>query len=315
MSQQQVHFGIQTPPQHVTYDELVKLWRAAEQLGYDSAWVFDHFMPLTENYQGPCLEGMVALTALATQTSRLRLGALVLGNSYRHPALLANMAATQDIISNGRLEMGIGAGWHQREYDAYGIPFPPPAVRIRQLAEAIQVLKLLWTEHKANFSGKYYTLTEALCEPKPIQKPRPPIWVGGAGPQLTLRVVAQHADGWNTFASGIEEYQALLKALADHCAALDRDPATVQKSLHITLVIGRTSDEAEAKLQRIPLGRRDRTLEDARRRLVAGTPEECIARLKQYASLGVNHFIIGMMAPYDYAGLELFAQKVIPAFR
>lgn len=315
MSQQQVLFGIDAPLHQVTYREVVEVWRAVEQLGYDSAWVFDHLMPTIGDQAGPSLEGMTTLTALAMQTSRLRVGTLVLCNCCRHPGLLAKMAATLDIISNGRLELGLGAGWYQREHDALGIPFPRAAVRIGQLGEGIQVLKLLWTQRQANFQGRYYTLTEALCEPKPLQRPHPPIWVAGSGQKFTLRVVAEHADGWNAMAVPVEEYQQQVRALADHCAAVGRDPSTIQRSLLVTLAIGRTTAEAEAKLHNVPMTRLDRTPEDVRRRALVGTPAACVARLKQYASLGVNHFIIGMVAPYDYAGLELFAKEVIPAFR
>lgn len=177
-------------------------WREAERLGYDWASVGDHFM--TNPVFGapdtaPWLEAWTSLAALAEATSRIRLGVLVSSVGYRHPAVLAKMAATLDVISGERLEFGIGAGYLEAEYRMYGLPFPPASVRIAQLAEAVQVCKLLWTQEHANFAGSSFTLVDAVSSPKPLQQPHPPIWIGGGGEQKTLRVVAEHADGWNAF--------------------------------------------------------------------------------------------------------------------
>lgn len=210
-------FGIQTGPQDVEYTELLAVWQAAEREGFDHAWTFDHFIPIFSDPTGPCMEGWTTLTALMSQVPRLRGGTLVTGNSYRHPAVLANIAATLDVISGGRVEMGIGAGWWEMEYEAYGIDYPHVSERIYAMEEALQVMRALWTEERANFSGKFYTIRDALCEPKPVQKPHIPIWVGGSGPQLTLRAVARHADGWNTFLGPREGYTQLLGALERHC--------------------------------------------------------------------------------------------------
>lgn len=314
-SQRPVRFGVHTGPQHVGYQELVKLWQRADQLGFHWASVFDHFMPIAgADVEGPCLEGMVALTALATQTSRLRIGTLVLGVTYRHPAVLANMAATLDIVSGGRLELGLGAAWFQGEHEAYGITFPPPAERIRRLREALKVIKLLWTEHKANFDGRYYTLKDALCEPKPLQKPRPPLWVGGMGEQLTLRVVAEEADGWNAFMLPPDAFQHKLDILAQHCARVGRDSATVQKSMMVSLVLDENKDRAEERVRAVAQ-RQGFPLEQLRGRVMVGTPQEVIERLRTYNQMGVDLFILGMQAPYDYTTLELCAEKVMPAFR
>ena len=185
MPQRPIEFGIQTGPQHVTYPELLSVWQHVEREGFDHAWTFDHFIPIFSNPLGPCFEGWTMLTALMAQVPRIRAGTLVTGNSYRHPALLANIASTLDVISGGRLEMGIGAGWWEMEYKAYGHDFPPVADRIRALEESVQIMKALWTEPRASFAGKHYTITDALCEPKPVQKPHIPIWVGGAGPKMT----------------------------------------------------------------------------------------------------------------------------------
>lgn len=307
---QELHFGITTPQHHVTYEELLRVWRAAEELGYDSAWLFDHFLPIAGDVEGPCLEGMVTL---ASQTKRLRVGMLVLGNTYRHPAVVANMAATLDIVSGGRLELGIGAAWYKLEHAGYGIPFPPTGHRIRMLAESLQVLKRLWTGQKVSFQGRYYTLTYALCQPKPVQRPHPPLWVGGAGERLTLRVVAEHADGWDTMAPP-QEYSRKLKVLEDHCRAVGRDISTIRKAIHFVLGIDADQGRAEAKASEAFL-RFGAPADEANRSAISGTPQECTRRIREYVDLGVTHFIVEMRPPYDYEGLELFAQEVVPAFR
>ena len=311
--EQKLHFGITTPQHHVTYEELLRLWRTAEELGYESGWLFDHFLPIAGDVEGPCLEGMVTLAALAPQTQKLRLGMLVLGNTYRHPAVVANMAATLDIISDGRLELGVGAAWYGLEHAGYGIPFPPTAQRIRMLAESIQIIKRLWTEQKVNFQGRYYTLTDALCQPKSVQEPHPPLWVGGAGERLTLRAVAQHADGWDTMATP-QEYSRKLRVLEEHCRVVGRDINTIRKAIHFVLGIDADRGRSEAKASEAFV-RYGAPADEAHRSAIFGTPQECIRRIQEYVDLGVAYFIIEMRPPYDYHGLELFAETVIPAFR
>jgi alkanesulfonate monooxygenase SsuD/methylene tetrahydromethanopterin reductase-like flavin-dependent oxidoreductase (luciferase family) len=190
-----VSFGIKTAPQHTTYEAIRKVWKEADAISViEHAWLFDHFAPIHGDVNGPCLEGWTLLTALAAQTTRLRIGLMVTGNTYRHPAVLANMAATVDIISSGRLDLGMGAGWNEYEHHSMGIPLYAPGERIQRLGEACALIKQLFTQKVTDFKGRYYQLEEARCEPKPIQKPHPPLLIGGAGEQLTLRVVAEHAD-------------------------------------------------------------------------------------------------------------------------
>jgi len=308
-----IKFGIQTAQQHVPYQEMLKLWQHVDRLGYDSAWVFDHFIPIRGDVEGPCLECWTLLSALAVQTARLRVGTLVAGNTYRHPAVLANMAATVDVVTGGRLEFGIGAGWYQKEHEAYGVPFYTTGQRIRMLDEAIQVIKLLWTEHAPTFPGKYYQLKEALAEPKPVQKPRPPIWVGGQGEQLTLRVVARQADGWNTFLMPWTEYRRKLDALERHCLTERRDPATVERSLAGALVIG----DPKVLAGRADAIARNRGFppDQLRERMFYGSPQEVAEQINTWAERGVSHFLFSTGAPYDYDAFSLFAQEVIPLFR
>lgn len=233
---QRIRFGIKTAPQHTAYADILRVWQEAdEQPLLEHAWLFDHFMPIVGDPSGPCLEGWSLLSALAASTERLRVGLMVTGNTYRHPAVLANIAATVDIISGGRLDFGIGAGWNELEHNAYGIPLYPVGERIRRLGEACQVIRLLWTEQAPSFEGKYYHLTEAYCEPKPVQKPYPPFVIGGSGEQLTLRVVARYADIWNYVTGPVEEFKRKNAVLDQHCGVVGRNPADIQRSVQLVM--------------------------------------------------------------------------------
>ncbi len=227
-----LHFGIKTAQQNTTYESILRVWTEADSIpSIEHAWAFDHFIPLTADITGPNLEGWTLLGALAARTERIRIGLMVTGNTYRHPAVLANIATTVDIISNGRLDFGIGAGWNETEHTMYGIPLYTPGERLRRLGEACEVIKLLWTETRANFDGKYYQLKDALCEPKPVQKPYPPFVIGGSGEKLTLRIVAQYASIWNFVGGSIEEFRHKNEVLNQHCAAIGRDPASIERSI------------------------------------------------------------------------------------
>ena len=193
-----LRWGIKTAQQHTTYDAMLTVWQEADRTpAFEHAWLFDHFAPIQGDLDGPCFEGWTLLAALAAQTSRLRLGLMVAGNTYRHPAVHAHMAATVDVISNGRLDFGVGAGWNEYEHQSMGIPLYAPGERIRRLGEACEITRRLFTQHLTDFDGRYYQLKQARCEPKPVQKPYPPFVIGGGGEQLTLRVVARYADVWN----------------------------------------------------------------------------------------------------------------------
>lgn len=190
-----MRFAIKTAPQHTTFEDMLAVWRAADEIDlFESAWTFDHFYPIFSDATGPCLEAWVTTTALAQATNRIRVGVLVTGNVYRHPAVLANMAASLDVVSRGRLEFGIGAGWNQQECDAYGIDLPSLKERFDRFDESLEVIHKLFTETEAQFDGRYYRLSAARCEPKPVQKPHPPIVIGGLGERRTLRAVARWAD-------------------------------------------------------------------------------------------------------------------------
>jgi F420-dependent oxidoreductase-like protein len=234
-----MRFGIKTSPQETTYDAMRAVWQTADEIElFESAWNFDHFYPIFSDSSGPCMEGWVTLTALAEATSRLRIGCLVTGAVYRHPAVLANMAATLDIVSGGRLELGIGAGWNDEECAAYGIELGTLTERFDRLDESLEIIDSLLRNEWTDFNGKHFTMTRARCEPKAIQRPRPPITIGGAGRKRTLRAVARWADHWNHPGGAPSDIAAAKAVLHDHCAAIGRDPGEIQTSTHVRFNAG-----------------------------------------------------------------------------
>ena len=235
-----MRFALKTRPEHQSWEELRDLWIAADELPvFESMWNWDHFYPLTGDLHGPNFEGWTMLSAMAALTSRIRVGCQVTAMPYRHPAVLANMAATVDHISSGRLILGIGAAWNEMECNAYGFPLPPLKERFDRFDEGIEVLTLLLSQRVANYSGKYFTLTDAYCEPKPVQRPYPPITIGGSGPKRTLRAAARWATEWNGNAQTPARFAELKQILAGHCADIGRDPAEITCSC---LFRGDTSD-------------------------------------------------------------------------
>lgn len=232
MTRDRLRWGIKTVPQHTTYEAMREVWQEADaNPAFEHAWLFDHFNPIQGSLDGPCFEGWTTLAALAAETERLRLGLMVAGNTYRHPAVHAHMAATVDVISGGRLDFGVGAGWNEYEHQSMGLPLYPPGERIRRLGEACELTRILWTQDLTTYDGRYYQLTEARLNPKPIHKPYPPIVIGGSGEQLTLRVVAQHADIWNSMPADAEELRHKHRVLREHCAAIGRNPEEIEISV------------------------------------------------------------------------------------
>jgi len=229
-----MRLAFKTAPQDTNWDDMLEVWRAADDIElFESGWLFDHFYPIFSDPTGPCLEGWVTLTALAQATKRLRLGTLVTGVHYRHPAVLANMAATLDIVSGGRLEIGIGAGWNEEESGAYGISVGTPKERSDRFEEACEVIIGLLSDDTTSFSGTYYELTSARCNPKPVQRPHPPICIGGNGEKRTLRTAARFAQHWNFVGGTVEEFAHKREVLHEHCANLGRDPEEILLSSHV----------------------------------------------------------------------------------
>ena len=307
----QLQWGLQSSPQHVSYGELLQLWQRADALGYDSAWLFDHFMPITGDQTGPCFEGWTLLSALGAQTRRLHVGCLVTGAIYRNPGVLAKMGATVDVITGGRLEMGLGAGWFGTEAIAYGLPFPSTPDRLAQLNEAVQIIRSLWTRETSDFAGRHFHLSQARCEPKPVQQPTPPIWVGGQGEKVTLRIVAQHADGWDMDMLPLDVYDHKRDVLAGHCAAAGRDPADVRRMIHFSGALAATDRDARRRADALARAW-NTTVDDLQGRVLLGTPRQAADQLQAYADRGVEHFVLSVAAPYDLSMVELFVGEVAP---
>jgi F420-dependent oxidoreductase-like protein len=243
-----MRFAIKTRPEHTTWQRLRDVWLAADEFEiFESAWNWDHFYPLSGDMAGPNFEGWSMLAAMAQATSRIRLGCQVTGMIYRHPAVLANMAATVDIISDGRLELGVGAGWNQMECDAYGIELPPLKERFDRFDEGVQAIIGLLSDPVTNFDGRYVKLTEAFCEPKPVQRPHPPITIGGKGPKRTLRAAARWAQQWNVIVSDVDEWRPLKDILVGHCEDLGRDPSEITCSVNVRIDPDQPLDNAVAQ--------------------------------------------------------------------
>jgi len=289
------------------YAALRRVAKEADRLAYDSLWAYDHFHTVPVPTLETVFECWTLMAALAGETQRIRLGQMVTCNSYRPPSLLAKISANVDVISNGRLDFGIGAGWYEHEYLAFGYPFPPVGERLRQMEEAIQVITAMWTLDHAHFQGRYYHLDGAINEPKPVQKPHPPIWIGGSGEKVTLRIVAQRGNASN-FGGPLDQVRHLCEVLQDHCRAVGRNYDEITRSTSVEpLIIAPTEKEANAIAERVGISLQKR---------IGGTPEQCIERIRAYERIGINYLICYFQdVARDLAPLRLFAEQVIPAFQ
>ncbi|MFX0068988.1 MAG: LLM class F420-dependent oxidoreductase [Candidatus Hodarchaeota archaeon] len=292
-----VKFGIQIEPQFgFNYKSVEEIALECEKSGYDCIWVSDHFFLNDKSEDRNCMEAWTLLAALASKTDRIRLGPLVTCNSYRYPTVLAKIAATVDIISNGRLFFGIGAGWKEIEYKAYGIPFPSLKERMDRMEEAIQIIKLLWTKPKVSFKGKYYTIKDAFSAPKPVQKPMPPIVIGGGGEKRTLKMVAKYADYCNLWIS--PDLLHKLEVLKKHCKDVGRDYEEVGKSLFTVPAILVSESEKEMEDYLVGFSKRNNMSVEKAKDLFkkdapgswVGYPEEVIERFNYCIDLGFDYF-------------------------
>jgi F420-dependent oxidoreductase-like protein len=311
-----IRFAIQIEPRFgFTFDEIVQIARTAEQTGCHALWTSDHFFWDTDSTQRYCLEPWTVLTALALLTSTLRLGTLVTCNSYRHPSLLAKAVACLDTISQGRVNCGLGAGWNDVEHRAYGMPFPPVGRRIARLGEAVQVLRRLWTQERASFQGQYYTLEDAPCMPKPIQKPLP-LWIGGQGEKRLLRLVAEEADGWNmVLGSSLEQVRHKLEVLQRHCDAVGRDFSSIDKSLFVCTYLYDTEREFTQYLtdQARLLGLESTGyLGRAHDLGLAGSAAQVIDTLRRYLACGFDYIIALFPYTRERDLLQRYAAEVCP---
>ena len=310
-----MRFAIFSSMGNTTWGDVEALWRHAEQTGWDAACVTDHFMPNTPDRVGDMLESWTTLTALAALTKRMRVGTIVSGNTYRHPAVLAKMAANVDIISGGRLICGIGAGWQENEHQAYGLPFYTVAERLQRLDEACQVLHMLWTQERSTFKGKYYQLDDAPLMPKPVQKPRPELMIGGGGEKVMLRIIARWADRWNVW-GGPDILAQKGKILDGYCAAIGRDPKTILRSAVMVPVL--SEDRAQIdKVQQIFMQRMSRDEASAKDTMLAGSVAQIQDKLGRLREAGVGLLFIPTMflGKDQLKPLDDLIEKVAPALR
>ena len=311
-----MRFGLFTSMGMQTWSGVLELWQHLEKTGWDIACVTDHFFPNTKEREGAMLESWSTLSALAALVPRMRVGTIVLGNTYRHPAVVAKMAAQVDIISGGRLLLGLGAGWQQNEHEGYGIPFYTMKERLERLDEACQVMRSLWTERRSNFKGQYYQLSDAPLDPKPVQSPHPELMIGGGGERVTLRIVARHADHWNVW-GGPHVVSRKGKILDEHCAAVGRDPKAITRSVNMALLITDKKAEIEALAKTIET-RMGRHAADARDTCLAGTPDQIREQLQQLKANGASVlFIPSLFRPLPELrhDLDRFIAEIAPAFR
>ena len=293
------------------WNKAVEIAVLAEELGYDSIWVYDHFHNVPRPAHEAVFECWTTIAAISQRTSRVRLGQMVGCNSYRQPSVLAKITSTVDVISGGRLDWGIGAGWYENEYKGYGFDFPKPKDRIGMLNESVEIVRSLWTQEETSYEGRYYQLSRANCDPKPLQSPHPPIWIGGGGEQLTLRVVAKHAD-YSNFGGTPEQWAHKREVLKGHCAAVGRDEETIGKTWSPEVFIRRTEAEITSSNVGNLWGAPFETWRDNN---LVGTPEQVTEKIQTYLDLGCTGFIPWCADYPSTETLELFAREVIPNFR
>ncbi|HET8568457.1 MAG TPA: LLM class flavin-dependent oxidoreductase [Candidatus Limnocylindria bacterium] len=306
-----IHFGIQLHPQHCTWDELRDFGLVVDSLGYDSLMTWDHFVPLYGDVGGPNLEGWQVLAAWGAVTKRVRIGMLVTGNTYRHPAVLVNMAATLDNISGGRAILGLGAAWHEGEHRMYGIPFDTAPIRLAKLREAARVARSLLRRERTSFAGKHYELSDARLGVRPVQKALP-ILIGGGGEQVTLRITARYADMWHGFGTP-EVIARKIGALKRHCADVGRDPGEILPTTGGTILIRESEGDLRERLRQLQ-GRHRHPAGNAPASPLPGVPnvDAWVERLRQQWEAGARGFIFGMGAPFDRESAERLMREVKP---
>ena len=282
----------------------------AESLGFDSLWVYDHFHNVPRPSHETVFECWTMLAAISQRTSRIRLGQMVGCNLYRSPALLAKITSTLDVISGGRLDWGIGAGWYENECRGYGYAFPPPKERIAMLKETVEIVTAMWSQEETTYTGTYYQTHRANCDPKPVQQPRIPVWIGGGGEQLTLRVVARYAD-YSNFGGTPEEFSRKLGILREHCQKVGRDESTIGKTWSPEILI-RASERELREAQQSSI--RHESYETWKAANLVGTPEEVADKIGTYRELGCSGFIPWCVDYPAHDTLEHFA-AVMKQFR
>ncbi len=300
--------GIPDPEQK--WAVTVEVAELADELGYDSIWVYDHFHNVPVPAHETMFECWTTLAALSQRTSRVRLGQMVSCALYRNPGMIAKITSNIDVISGGRLDWGIGAGWYDGEFKAYGYDYPSNADRIRMLRETVEIVKLMWSEADAHYEGRHFTIAGAQCDPKPLQDPHPPIWIGGGGEQLTLRVVARHATHSN-FGGKPDEWSHKADVLRGHCAAIGRDPSEITMTWSPELYVRETEAEVGTESKSFW----GEPFESWRDGNLVGTPEQICEKLAAYQALGCGGVVPWVADFPSTESVRLFAEKVIPEFR
>jgi F420-dependent oxidoreductase-like protein len=292
-----------------------------ERLGYESLWVYDHFHTVPEPTQEVTYEAWTMMAALAATTDTVRLGQMCTCNTYRPPAYLAKVASSIDVISGGRLEMGIGAGWYEHEHDGYGYEFKSPGGRLGMLREGVEIMKAMWTEDEVTYKGEYYELDGAICQPKPVQKPHIPFWIAGGGEKVTLNIAARYAQYTNFGGDALENFTRKSEILKGHCEDVGTDYDSITRSANFNVLCAESDREVQEKKDWL-LGHLKNSVSDRRaERFTAlyddtsGTPEQVISWLKDYEAAGMSYAIVNFAdVAYDRGSLELFSEEVIPAF-
>jgi F420-dependent oxidoreductase-like protein len=290
-----------------------KIIHLADILGYNSAYAYDHLWGgaiFKANRIKNFFECFTLLSSLLTITDKIRIGQIVTSNSYRNPALLAKMISTMDVISNGRMELGIGAGWYKDEYLTYGYEYPAASIRINQLNEALNIIKLLWKQKTSTFSGEYYSIKDAVCNPKPIQKPHPPIMIGGTGEKYLLKTVARHADRYNHPFASPSDIRRRLYILKEHCDTIGRHYLDIERSVVIRCLIRESEEEINHDIAKAKTKNESSEVFKKRLSAIVGTPEEVTSKLNEYTDLGITHFILHFVG-LNEKSLKLFYSKII----
>jgi F420-dependent oxidoreductase-like protein len=273
-------FGVKAAQGHAEYPDMLRIWKETDRNeAFEHCWLFDHLAPVQIDLDGACLDGWSLLAAMATETERVRIGLMVAGATYRHPAIMAKVATTVDIISDGRLDFGVGAGWNVYEHESTGIPLYSPGERLRRFEESCEIWRRLFTEPLVNFDGRYFQLKDARHEPKPVQKPHPPFIIGGNGEKMTLRIAAKYADIWSFNGADLEIFEHKRNVLRRHCEAIGRDESEIEKSIQLRI-----------------------NYDD-----LAPTVEQ----IKAFAGAGVTHFILYLQAPFQDGIVERLANEVV----
>jgi F420-dependent oxidoreductase-like protein len=302
-------FGLQLHPQYTTWDEMREAALLAERAGWDVLMTWDHFVPLMGDITGPNLEGWQILAAFAAITTKPKIGMLVTGNTYRHPAVLANMASTLDNISHGRAILGIGAAWNEHEHRMYGIDFDTPAIRLAKLREATRIIRGLLDEGKVTYHGSYYDLENATLGTRPVQK-RLPILVGGGGEQVTLKITARFADWWHGFGTA-DVIRHKLDVLKKHCVDVGRDYNEIAPTAGGSILVRDDLDLVDKRMREVSVRNK---VEAPNRPAVVGKPEDIAKQLLGYHNVGVKGFLFGMSPPYDRETIERTMIEVKPRF-